>query len=150
MDGGAPQNEFEKYISRASFFVPEYRAKSAWAPHAPFAFWLVEALRPRVVVALGADVAYAYFGFCQAVKALGIDAKCYAIDMWQPDERAVNEEQLFDDITDHNEARYAAFSRLVRSTADQAVKHFSDGTVDLLHIDGCTTYDQAKHAFESW
>jgi hypothetical protein len=49
-----------------------------------------------------------------------------------------------------NERKYATFSRLVRSTFDEALPHFLDGSIDLLHIDGLHTYEAAGHDFESW
>jgi len=33
---------------------------------------------------------------------------------------------------------------------DDALEYFSDGTIDLVHIDGCHHYDAAKHDFYSW
>ena len=50
----------------------------------------------------------------------------------------------------HHERHYAEFSRLVRSTFDDAVGHFEQGSIDLLHIDGLHTYDAVRHDFETW
>ncbi len=49
----------------------------------------------------------------------------------------------------HDE-RYAGFSALIRSTFDDAVSNFTDGSIDLLHIDGYHTYDAVRHDFETW
>ena len=57
---------------------------------------------------------------------------------------------MFKRVQDHNEAQYGAFSRLVRSTFEEALAHFADGSIDLLHIDGRHYYDDVKHDFESW
>jgi DNA repair exonuclease SbcCD ATPase subunit len=39
---------------------------------------------------------------------------------------------------------------LIRSTFDEAVAHFGDGTIDLLHIDGRHGYGDSAHDFETW
>ncbi|MHB1207362.1 MAG: rhamnan synthesis F family protein, partial [Rhodospirillaceae bacterium] len=88
---------------------------------------------------------------CQAIKHLNLDTRCFAVDTWQGDEHAgFYSEEFFNRVSDHNAAHYAAFSRLVRSTFDEALAHFSDGSIDLLHIDGRHFYDDVKHDFEAW
>jgi lipopolysaccharide biosynthesis protein len=59
-------------------------------------------------------------------------------------------EQVFEELSNFNSARYSAFSRLIRSTFDDALKHFADASIDLLHIDGLHTYEAVKHDFEAW
>ena len=44
---------------------------SAWNEHTPFAFWLVDALRPKFLVELGTHSGVSYCAFVQAAKALG-------------------------------------------------------------------------------
>ena len=136
---------------RSMFWRPEYVASSAWAEHVPFAFWLIDAHRPRELVELGTHTGVSYFSFCQAVERLGLDTRCYAVDTWKGDEHAgTYGEEVFEQVQQHNQSNYSHFSRLVRSTFDEALEHFSDGTIDLLHIDGLHTLDAVVHDFESW
>lgn len=143
---------FGKCISPVSFWpVENIVPESAWLEHAPFAFWLIDALRPRTFVELGTHGGFSYFAFCQAVRRLAIETKCYAVDTWQGDEHSGHYgEEVFATVKAHNDAHYSAFSDLVRSTFDEASSHFSDGTVDLLHIDGRHFYEDVKDDFETW
>jgi O-antigen biosynthesis protein len=139
-------------ISRRSmFWTLERQAPSAWVEHVPLAFWLVDALRPCRIVELGTHNGVSYSAMCQAVKMLGLATSCFAIDTWKGDEHAsFYSEDVYRDFTAFHDPRYGAFSRLVRSTFDEALGHFEDGSIDLLHIDGLHTYDAVRHDYESW
>ena len=139
-----------KFISASSFWIPDYIVESAWLEHAPFAFWLMEAHRPKLVVELGTHRGFSYCCFCQAIKRLGLDAKAFAVDTWQGDEHAgFYGEEIFQRLNAYHQ-RYSGFSRLVRSSFDDAASHFENGSIDLLHIDGRHFYDDVKHDFETW
>jgi hypothetical protein len=133
------------------FWRPAYVAQSAWLEHVPFAFWLVETHRPRVIVELGTHYGVSYFSFCQAVDRLGLDARCFAIDTWKGDEHAgFYSEEVFAAVREYNDEQYSTFSRLVRSTFDEAAGHFLPSSIDLLHIDGLHTFEAVSHDFETW
>jgi GT2 family glycosyltransferase/predicted nucleic acid-binding Zn-ribbon protein len=133
------------------FWTPERQAPSGWVEHVPFAFWLVDVLRPRRIVELGTHNGVSYSAMCQAVKALGVATSCFAIDTWKGDEHAsFYGEEVYLDFQAFHDHRYSAFSQLVRSTFDEALRHFEDGSIDLLHIDGLHTYEAVRHDYESW
>jgi hypothetical protein len=124
---------------------------SAWWQHVPFAHWIVCAFQPQVLVELGTHTGVSYSAFCQAVVRANLDTRCYAIDTWLGDAHAgFYDEDVFEDLSRFHDHRYGSFSTLLRSTFDEALSHFVDGTVDLLHIDGLHTYAAARHDFESW
>ena len=130
---------------------PEYLPPSGWTEHLPFAFWLIEALRPRVLVELGTHHGASYFGFCQAVDTLGLDTSCYAVDTWKGDEHAgTYGKEVFEAVNQHNQKRYRAFSTLIQNTFDGALEYFADESIDLLHIDGLHTREAVEHDFETW
>lgn len=138
-------------LTPSSFWSPLYLEESAWLDHGAFAFWLIEATRPRTFVELGTHGGYSYFTVCQTVKALGLPTKCYAVDTWQGDEHAgFYGENIYRRVHDHNERHYAPFSRLVRATFAEALSHFPDGSIDLLHIDGRHFYEDVKEDYETW
>ena len=139
-------------LDKESFFwTPDYLDISAWIEHIPFAFWLIEVLKPKITVELGVHNGTSYFSFCQAVKRLNIDATCYGVDTWKGDEHSgFYEEEVFGKVIDHNRQEYSRFSTLIRSTFDEAKDYFIDRSIDLLHIDGLHTYEAVKHDFETW
>jgi predicted O-methyltransferase YrrM len=121
----------------------------AWWGHVPFAHWLVKSSRPRMIVELGTHASVSYAAFCEAVLREALEARCFAVDTWLGDEHA-NSEQVYEEFSGFHDARYSAFSKLIRSTFDDALHHFKDGSIDLLHIDAWHTYEAMKHDFESW
>jgi Methyltransferase domain len=130
---------------------PIHLYPTAWLGHIPFAFWIVQAIRPRVLVELGVHSGNSYCAFLQAVRMLGIDCKCFGIDHWRGEEHAGEyEDDVYAELADYHDQRYAAFSTLVRSTFDGALVSFSDGTIDLLHIDGFHTYEAVARDFDQW
>jgi GT2 family glycosyltransferase len=144
--------DLSQSISASSFWVPEHLSpQSAWLEHAPFAFWLVDALRPGTIVELGTHWGFSYFAFCQAVAQLRLPARCFAVDTWKGDEHAgFYAEDVFEHVRDHNLKHYASFSELMRSTFDGALARFENESIDLLHIDGRHYYEDVRHDFESW
>ena len=134
-----------------AFTRPTYLASSAWLEHIPFAFWLVYQQRPRIFVELGTHYGCSYFAFCQAIEKLSLDAACYAIDTFKGDEHAgFYGEDVYGSVNHHNDTLYSQFSRVVRSTFDESVQYFEDGSVDILHIDGLHTFEAVLHDFQTW
>jgi hypothetical protein len=144
-------NRLQDLILPSMFWSPAHLTQSAWLEHVPFAFWLVDALRPKTVVELGTHYGLSYFAFCQAVDRLGLDASCFAIDSWKGDKHAgFYTEAVFESVSKINTQHYSTFSRLVRSSFEAAAEHFAPGSIDLLHIDGLHTLESVRGDFETW
>ncbi|OQP78682.1 hypothetical protein IA54_000735 [Xanthomonas phaseoli pv. syngonii LMG 9055] len=138
-------------INNSMFMQPRNTPESAWLGHIPFAAWLVELVRPDILVELGTHRGASYLAFCQAVQACAAPTRCYAVDTWQGDEHAGEYgDEVFLPLLDYHQRNYADFSRLMRMRFEEAVEYFDDRTVDILHIDGLHTYEAVKNDFETW
>ncbi|MGY0557935.1 class I SAM-dependent methyltransferase [Lysobacter sp. A421] len=130
---------------------PHVTPPYSWIGHIPFAYLIVDLLRPRRLVELGTHSGNSYLAFCQAVEYLDIECQCVAVDSWEGDAHAqLYGEGVYATLSAYHDPRYGRFSRLHRSLFDDAVSEFADGSVDLLHIDGLHTYDAVRHDFETW
>ncbi len=133
--------------------MPEYMCKSTWYGHAPFAFLLMELIKPKLLVELGTQYGFSYFTFCQAVAKLNLEkkgTKCFAIDSWQGDKHATySDSKIYENVIRYNE-KYKHFSSILKGYFDEFVNKFDDGSIDILHIDGFHTYDAVKHDFNTW
>jgi hypothetical protein len=145
------ENSLLNCVSQASFWQPLHIVPSAWIEHAPFAFWLIDKLQPKTLVELGTHHGYSYLAFCQAAQKLGLSTACYAVDTWRGDEHAgFYGQEVYEQLANINGRHYAGFSTLLRGPFSDALRHFGDGAIDLLHIDGRHTYDDVRSDFEIW
>lgn len=142
----------ENVLNKESFFwEAKYLNISAWTEHIPFAFWIIEVLKPKIIVELGVHNGVSYFSFCQAVKRLNLNTACYGIDTWKGDEHSgFYDEEVFRNCSEYNNQEYFRFSNLIRSTFIEAKDYFIDGTIELLHVDGLHSYEAVKQDFETW
>ena len=129
--------------------MPE--AVSAWHGHVPFAHWLVASSRPRMVVELGTHTGVSFAAFCEGARRGELPTKCYAVDTWAGDAHSgTYGEEVFHAVETVVTERYPSSATLVRSTFDDALDRFRDGSIDLLHVDGLHTYEAVRHDWESW
>lgn len=134
-----------------AFLRPRLSFPFAWAGHIPFAYLLIDLLRPRTLVELGTDSGNSYLAFCQAVLHLNAETHCTAIDSWEGDAHARKyADDVYLGLKAYHDPLYGSFSHLKRCFFDDAIADFADASIDLLHIDGLHSYEAVRHDFESW
>lgn len=123
---------------------------SPWMGHVFFARWIMRVFQPRVFVELGTHHGFSYFTCCETVRENSLPTRCHAVDHWQGDSHSGKYgADIFEAVSSFNR-RYEAFSTLYRMCFDDALAHFDDKSVDLLHVDGLHTYEAVKHDFKTW
>lgn len=139
-------------LMKAASFSPDLiQDPVGWCGHLPFASWIIRFIQPKIFVELGTHTGNSYFSFCQSVKESGLSTKCYAVDTWQGDEHAgLYSDDIFNSVNSHNREQFSQFSNLMRMKFDDALNYFSDGSIQLLHIDGLHTYEAVLHDYNSW
>jgi hypothetical protein len=130
---------------------PARIAPSQWMEHVPFGMTLVALTRPRLLVELGTFAGVSYCGFCQAIASLELDCRAFAVDTWHGDPQSGGcDPEVFAELSRYHDSAYGSFSTLLKSTFDDALGQFADGSIDLLHLDGLHTYEAACHDFHAW
>ncbi|WP_419759659.1 glycosyltransferase [Acidisoma sp.] len=122
---------------------------SAWLGHLPFAFWLMRAAQPALLVEIGPHPGAAYAAFCQSVARDRLATQCFSIDV-SAESLVAQAEEVHDDLHAHLEQRFTGFSHVLRCRLDDALARFPNGSVDLLHIDGLNSYERLRRVFEAW
>ena len=89
--------------------------------------------------------------FCQSMIENDISGLCYAVDTWGGDDHTGEyDESIFEEVRRHARDHYRGISYLMRMLFNDAVGHFEDETIDLLHIDGLHTYEAVQEDFDNW
>jgi hypothetical protein len=119
--------------------------------HAPFAFWLMDVLRPRSIVELGTHYGFSCFVFAEATRRLFLDSTITALDSWVGDDQAgAYGDDVYESVRETVERDYPGTVRLLRGWFEESRPQIADDSVDLLHIDGRHGYEDALEDYTSW
>lgn len=130
---------------------PARIVQSAWLEHGPFAYWIVDALKPRLIVELGSHNGYSFCCFLEQVRRSHIDGRAIAIDTWKGDDHAGGYgDDVYDNLNAYVARNYADIAEMKRMYFSEALPSVADGSVDLLHVDGRHFYDDVVEDFTSW
>ncbi len=133
------------------FSFPLRLGPAYWAVHVPFAMTLVDLLRPRVIVEVGTSDGVSYCAFCQSVRELRLDARCYGIGnakLGRGD--GAKPEVVFSDWKKAHDDLYAGFSLLLPDLTSDGTDLFDQDSIDLLHLNGNLSYESARAEFAAW
>jgi hypothetical protein len=132
-------------------FEPQRMVFSTWVDHLPFAYDLVEAIRPKMLVELGVYNGLSFFTFCQSLIENDIDGVAYGVDCWEGDEHTdAYDDSIYQDVSTHARDHYRGITYLLKMYFNEALAHFDDESIDLLHIDGLHTYEAVQEDFSNW
>jgi hypothetical protein len=143
-----PSSIADRVCSQASYWFPRHFMDSAWVDHAPFAFWLMDALRPRRVVELGTHNGYSLFVMAEAARRLGLETRITALDSWEGDDQAGRYGEDVYAGVQQVATEYPGMIELIRGYFSDSAARIDDGTVDLIHIDGRHGYEDVREDFE--
>ncbi len=141
------------FLKNSACFETPHRLTdvSSWHGHIPFAFAIVQMLRPKIFVELGTHKGDSYCAFCQAIEELKLNCACHAVDRWEGDKHAgFYGKEVLEELQRHHDPLYGHFSNLLKMPFDDALSCFPDASIELLHIDGFHSYKAVKHDFCSW
>ena len=140
------QSQFSTDGSGIELGYPAYTSRPAdWLAHAPFAFWLTEAHRPRSAVELGLDTGNSYFALLQAARTLGLETTFLGVSVAEGPSAAGE----FATLKAFSDLNYGTSSKLITATLNDALTSLVDGTVDILHINAIQP-DEISHHFDLW
>lgn len=138
-------------LSEINNYNPTVISMSAWAGHLNFGYDLVRFMKPKKIVELGTHYGASFYSFCQAVKDGNLSTKCFAVDTWKGDQHCGSYgEDVYQTVKGVVNKFYPNIATLVQNTFDEALEMFQDETVDILHIDGCHSYEAVSHDFQTW
>jgi Methyltransferase domain len=142
---------FEWGITEALFSTPASLFLTAWTGHVPFLFALIKLVRPKNYVELGVHYGGSFVCACSAAKRYSTETMCFGVDSWQGDLHAgvYEGDRIFRDLSSYLKHNFPT-ATLYRSTFNEALSRFEDGSIDLLHFDGLHTYDAIQKDFETW
>lgn len=126
-----------------------------WPPfgvgHIPFAMWAIETWHPYRFVELGPVSGNSYCAALQASLALDTPFEAFAVSLWSNDEEAgCNEPNILPRLSAYIDQEYPQRAAVMQMTLYQALHHFSDGSIDLLHIGDVHDYDTLLQNYEAW
>jgi glycosyltransferase involved in cell wall biosynthesis len=144
--------DVSRFLSSAALWVPDHTvATNSGTAHVPFAFWLIDTIRPRLVVEIGSEPGSVHLAFSQAAVRLGLSTSCQMIEFRDgsdpvggQDEPGVISVQALDRRVS------GGFFSLVRCRAATALDRLDRQSIDMLHLAGPAACQAFGDDFPGW
>ncbi len=143
----APTQKKHSHLRKTSAIAFMNSIESTWKGHESFAFWLVQKVKPKIIVDLGFDrgLSTIVFAFKNRGHVFGIDwfeegsyaKKCFALD------------SAFRNISNALRFDYAKNIHLIVGPFQEIAKTWRR-KIDILHIDCAHSYQMAKQHYDNW
>jgi hypothetical protein len=135
------------FDSKVVYFLPAVLGHSAWFQHVPFAYWLLERIKPNSFLEMGVHNGISYFAFCEAIRQQNLETKCIAIDHWAGDSQAgFFSDFIFENFVKKHEL-YKDFSSYHKNSFEKSMATIDDDSIELVHIDGFHSYAAVQKDF---
>lgn len=119
--------------------------------HAAFEYDLVEALRPRIVVDVGAGAAASFSILCQSIRDHDVSATAYAIDTWDDDAgKAEDDERRWNAVNHFLHTHFRGVAYILKMPIAEATAHFRLGSIGLLRIDAARAGAPLADLLATW
>lgn len=153
--GPVGETEVPPLAALQQFLRPSYHeiadlVPSDWTGHIPAMFALATLLHPRRYVELGTLRGASFFAYAQTVRRAGFDSEAVAVSSWAVGPERAEEFRTAQDDFRFIARKYADFTGILRMGYAEAAHRFSEGSVDLLHLDGFSDYEWLSDTFRIW
>lgn len=119
--------------------------------HASFVYDLVEALRPALVVDVGAGAGIAFSIACQSMRNHNVDGLAYAVDSWADDtQKAEDDPTRWAGLNTFLRAYFRGVSYLMKMEPLDALQHFADSSIGVLRLNAARAGVTLGTLIEAW
>jgi len=126
-------------------------APESWLKHLPFAFFIMQYFKPSICVELGVHTGNSFCAFAEASNIFNTNSKLYGVDTFEGEVHAgIYDESVYTELSHYVKMNFNENVSLMKMRFEEAVTYFSDGSINLLHIDGLHTYEAVKNDYDTW
>jgi len=119
--------------------------------HTSFVYDLVEAVRPALLVDVGAGAGIAFSVACQSMRDHDVDGLAYAIDSWADDESKTEDDPTrWASLNAFLRAYFRGVAYLMKMAPADALQHFAQGTIGILRLSSERSGTPLAALIEQW